>query len=480
MNNEPEAVRDLLRGCAASRSRAPLRIAFACACLAVGAAITSAGEGPDTTLFRVILKDGTALTSYGEYARVGDHVVFSMPFGPVATRPQLQLISLPSNVVDWETTERYSDSVRYARYVETRAEADYATLTGEIARRLNELSLVTDPTSRLEMAESARRLLMDWPASHFGYRSKDIREMVALLDEAISDLRAKAGARAFDLSLVAIIEPPTMPLLPDPTPAQMVDQALAAARLADNSVERTSLLRSTIAYIDQSMSALSRDWAKRSRAAASAALKTEAKTNQAYARLRDKSVASANRLASKADVGGIANLLERVKQSDAKFGHLRPEEIESLVGHLNAKLDAARRLRLARDQWALRSEALLAYRDQVTKVISAFEQVKQPLAEIRSLSGPEARSLKKVRQRVTSLSQRLAAIVPPHEVASFHALLISACNLAGQAIDLRERAVLSQDMRMAWDASAASSGATMLLTQAWTDMQALFKPPELR
>ena len=35
------------------------------------------------TLFRVFLNDGTAVVSYGEYARVGDRLVFSMPVGAV-------------------------------------------------------------------------------------------------------------------------------------------------------------------------------------------------------------------------------------------------------------------------------------------------------------------------------------------------------------------------------------------------------------
>ena len=35
------------------------------------------------TLFRVFLNNGTAVVSYGEYARVGDRVVFSMPHGYV-------------------------------------------------------------------------------------------------------------------------------------------------------------------------------------------------------------------------------------------------------------------------------------------------------------------------------------------------------------------------------------------------------------
>jgi hypothetical protein len=480
MVNPAPTVADLSRMGVAGRCRPWLRPVRAGAVLALAFLVPLTAAASDTTLFRVILKDGTALTSYGEYARVGDRVVFSMPFGSIPARLQLQLVSLPASVVDWETTERYADSVRYARYLETRAEADYAVLTGEIARRLNELSLASDGAARLEIAEQARRVLMDWPASHFGYRSKDIREMVALLDEAISELRAKAGAQTFDLSLVAIIEPPTMPLLPDPTPAQLIDQAMAAARFADNSVERTSLLRSVIAFIDQSMPQLSRAWAKRSRASASAALNAELKTDQSYAKLRDGTVASAQRMAASADVDGVSNLIRRVRRADEGLGRKRPAEIDALVTHLEARLDAARRLRLARDQWDLRSEILLSYRDQAEKAVEALEGLKRPLAEIRTLSGPDPRNLKKIRQRIATARQRLSLIVPPAEVASQHAMLVSAFHLAEQAVDTRERAILSQDMRLAWDASAAASGSTMLLTRAWSDMQVLFRPPELR
>jgi hypothetical protein len=445
------------------------------ACLHAGSAVAA-----DTALFRVILKDGTALTSYGEYARVGSRIVFSMPFGSLAVQPQLQIVSLPESAVDWEATERYADSVRYARYLETRAEADYASLTGEIARRLNELSLAGDAQARLEIAEQARRLLFDWPATHFGYRSQDVREMVALLDEVISDLRAKAGAQTFDLSLVAIVDPPAMPLLSDPTPEQTIDQAMVAARITDNSVERATLLQSVIAYIDRLKSQLPRDWARRTRASASSILKAELKTDQSYAKLRDRGVSSAQRLAAAGDVAGVSDLIDRVTRADEKLGRKRPAEIDALVAHLEMKLDAARRLRLAQDRWTVRSEALLGYRNQARKAVEALEKLKEPLAEIRALAGPDPRSLKKLRQRVTEARERLIRIVPPPELATQHATLLSACQLAGQAVDVREQAILRQDMRLAWDASAAASGSTMLMVQAWSDMQALFKPPELQ
>ena len=42
---------------------------------------TAASAAADATLFRVFLRDGASLVSYGEFARVGDQVVFSMPVG---------------------------------------------------------------------------------------------------------------------------------------------------------------------------------------------------------------------------------------------------------------------------------------------------------------------------------------------------------------------------------------------------------------
>jgi DNA repair ATPase RecN len=228
------------------------------------------------------------------------------------------------------------------------------------------------------------------------------------------------------------------------------------------------------------MAQLSRSWARRSRASASAALKAELKTDQSYARLRDQAVASARRKVATADVKGVDDLIIKVKRTDESLGQKRAGDIDALLAHLGAQLDAARRLRLARDQWALRSKDLLAYRDQAEQVVAAFERLRQPLAEIRALSGPEPRSLKKLRQRIANESHQLSLIVPPPEVASLHAMLVSACHLAGRAVDTREKAILSQDLRLAWDASAAASGSTMLMIQAWTDMQPLFKPPELR
>ena len=44
-------------------------------------------------LYRLFLKDGSFIVSYGEYAKVGHEVVLSMPLGSDVATPTLQLIT---------------------------------------------------------------------------------------------------------------------------------------------------------------------------------------------------------------------------------------------------------------------------------------------------------------------------------------------------------------------------------------------------
>src|SRR5438309_7354297 len=97
-------------------------------CLLINA---RAGAGADNaTLFRVFLKDGGTLVSYGEVARVGDRIVFSMPTGP-GNPPSLHLTTLAADRVDWDRTDRYATSARSGRYLETQAENDYIDVSNQ-------------------------------------------------------------------------------------------------------------------------------------------------------------------------------------------------------------------------------------------------------------------------------------------------------------------------------------------------------------
>ena len=122
---------------------------------------TAAAQPADggATLFRVFLKDGGTLVSYGEVARVGDRVVFSMPVG-VGNPPTLHLTTLAATRVDWDRTERYAMSARAGRYNETQAENDYIELSNQVAQTLNDVGQISEPAKRLEAVERARRMLL--------------------------------------------------------------------------------------------------------------------------------------------------------------------------------------------------------------------------------------------------------------------------------------------------------------------------------
>src|SRR5262249_1840920 len=148
----------------------------------------------DAVLFRVFLKDGTALVSYGEFARVADRVVFSMPLHVPDANPSLHLVSIPAERVDWDRTNRYTENARAAHYLATRAGSDYAALSNEVARALTEVSPAPDAATRLRLVEHARKALADWPHDHYNYRAAEVRQMLTMLDDAIADLRATSGA----------------------------------------------------------------------------------------------------------------------------------------------------------------------------------------------------------------------------------------------------------------------------------------------
>jgi hypothetical protein len=454
-------------------------------CLAVLVTAAAGGLAPAAQdagaipLFRVILNDGTALVSYGEYSRVGDRVVFSLPLGDPALA-RLQLVNLPASAVNWESTERYSEATRYAQYVATRAEADYAVLTGQVAEALQTIAITTDPSRRLEMAEQIRRYISGWPAAHYGYRSRDVREMELLLDETISGLRANAGVQRFDLSLVAMVEPPVMPRLADPSPAQSIEQAMVAARVADVPAERMTLLRAVIALIDEDRSRLPAEWSRRARESAKATLEAELQAEKKYADLSKSVLRAATRAAASADVRGVTKAMDRVRSRDGQLGGKRPDEVRTLMAALEEKLDAARRLRLMRDQWTLRSKAFDQYRRDVAPGIRALEDLRDRLEDIRSLAGPGVADLPSLASRFERVYRQIAVVRPPPEMAAAHATLLSAADLGVQAVRARSKAALNGDVGAAWDASAAASGSVMMLAQALQRIEVLSRPPELR
>ena len=462
--------------------RIPALLVAALVAALAGAALPAPVRGQDPAalpLFRVILKDGTALASVGEYSRAGDRVVFSMPLGPVGGG-RLQLMNLPAGTVDWDSTTRYAEAVRYARYVATRAEMDYAALTGEVAAALNEIALARDPARRLAIAERAQRLVNAWPAAHFGYRSADVREMATLLDETISDLRAAAGVSQFDFNLVASVQAPSMPLLPAPSPAQTSEQAMIAARASDVPAERLSLLHAIVATLDEPGSPLPPAWRRLAKASAEATLKAELEVERRYEAVSESLLRSSERAAARADVRGVERAIQSLARRDERLGKRRPDQVQALLAALEDRLDAARRLRVMRDQWQLRARAFGEYTAAIADPVRQVERLRPRLDDVRSLAGPPVADLPALAARFDAIYRRLVAVKAPPELSGAHGTLLSAVDLGLQAVRTRSRAAVGGDVKAAWDASAAASGAIMLLAQAKQSIAALSSPPELK
>jgi len=454
--------------------------AIAAAVLVVPAAARA--EAPDdVTLLRVFLHDGTSLVSYGEPAQVDNRVIFSMPTD-ASQSPQLHLINLPLDRVDWDRTTRYANAARMSHYVKTKAEDDYAALSNQVATTLNQVAHAPDPAQRLAIVEEARRTLADWPDQHYGYRKAEVRQMLSMLDEAIADLRAARGNGRFDLTLTAFADPPTIPepLLPPPSLKESVEQTMAAARVVDTPAERTSLLATVVATIDRSKDALPPEWAAATRADASDAMRIEAQLDRSYQQLTQRTMNSANYRARRADVPGLERLLLSIQRRDAALGAKRPDAVAGLVAAVESKLDAARQLQLARDRWAMREPDLRRYRLAIDTPIDLFNELQAPLERIKSLAGSPPATLTFIQRRVARILNLVSGIVPPEEMASGHALLVSAVQLAGHSAQIRREAVLASDMSRAWDASSAAAGALMLAARARADIQSAMRLPQLR
>jgi hypothetical protein len=461
------------------RSAVSAAIAAAAVILPIGAGAAAAAD--DATLLRVFLTEGTSLVSYGEPARVGDRVIFSMPT-ETTPNPALHLVNLPADRVDWNRTDRYAANARMTRYIQTKAEDDYAALSNQVATTLNQVAHTPDPVQRLAIVEQARRTLADWPQNHYGYRQAEVLQMLALLDEAIADLRASRGAGRFDLTLSAFADPPTIaePLLPPPTPKEAIEQVLTAARVVDTAAERTSLLATAVATIDRGKDALPAEWAAVARADATEAMRAERRLDRSYQQLTAQMMASANQRARAADVPGLERLLLSIQRRDAALGARRPDAVSALVAAVEAKLDAARQLQLARDRWAMRAPELSRYRVAIGAPIDLFTEMKSTLEGIKSLSGSPPAALSFIQRRVARILNLVSAIAPPEEIAAAHALLVSAVQLAGNSAAIRREAVLAGDMTRAWDASSAAAGALMLGARARADIQSLLQPPQPR
>jgi hypothetical protein len=436
---------------------------------------------PDAMLLRLFLTDGSTVVSYGEFARVGDRVIFSMPAGGAADQPRLQAVTLSAATIDWPRTERYAASARYQRYADTRGEEDFTRLSNDVAAVLNEILVTKDRQQALEIATRARSTLADWPRDHFGYRQRDVAEIVSLLDEAISGLRAAAGLTMFDLSLVAMApDVASEPLMAMPPLREQLDQVLHVAALAERSSERVALLQTALALLTEAAGAMTPSEVVTLRRSTEKQIAGEYATDARYVSLSRRVVAQAERAAARARAADVERVLNRIPEEDARLGRRRPEMIQALRTSVQAQLDAARRLRLLRDRWTIRQSLYRQYRRSVGTQLLQLVKAEPALEAVRKLEGPAPDALLTLRGRLSGGAERLQRVQVPTDLRTAHDLLTTAWRFAENAVNGRYLAAQSGEMATAREASSAAAGALMFLSRAQEEIRMLLEPPRLR
>ncbi len=442
--------------------------------------MSRAEETSGSSIFRVFLNDGTVIASYGESARTGDRVVFTMLVGPEGDPSSFHLVNLPAGVVDWPRTTQYTDAVRASHYRATRGESDYAALTSEVARVLSDLAVTVDPLRRLTLALQTRRFLQEWPARHYGYRAADVQELVSVLDESVSSAKAAAGQQSFDLSLVSITRPREFILLPAPTLTEMIAGATTAARLSDVPADRVTLRQAILAALDRHEGEIDSAFRRGLRRIIAPQLEAGIREEQLYNRFRERFMGDATACAAKGDVRGVARILDQVRRRVVEFSRGRPQETAALTEAIESRLQQARAQRLALDQQALRLETYREYIRGMNAVFRDLAKVHGDLAEVVAMAGPRPASLPGLVERIQESGSRIRFQKPPRELEDAQEVLLSAVQMMIESFRLRREAVLANDLQVAQNASAAAAGSQLLLDRARADINAYFGPPPFR
>lgn len=435
---------------------------------------TRAAADVTAPVFRVFLKDGTALACWGEYAEVGDTLVLTIPIGAGAKRTY-EFVSLPMSSIDMPRTERYAEAVRAAQFASTRGAAEYAELRDRLAKQLAAIPLLPDSGERIAAAESARQQLLDWANTSHGYRAKEVHELLQVFQSTIIDLRVKAGESRFSINLTAGVAPASPPRLrAAPGAAETVALALGAASATRDEEVRKAILkraRGAAALLPgESGVAL--------RKAVASRLAAEARIDSLYRWLRTDVTRQAARAVDHGDARTIDALRQKVNATDRRWGRQRAWQVSGLLASLDAYYEAAAEHRLVLDQWESVRLELVAYQQQVAPIVLALDRLRPTLEAIRDLASTPLTGLVRVQGETAAMVSNFGGIAAPSPAAGAHGLLAQAIERTDFAARTRHTAVATRQLAVAREAAAAAVEARARLIEAKAALMALGRPPK--
>jgi hypothetical protein len=433
----------------------------------------------EAMLFQLYLTDGTSIVSYGEFSRVGDRVVFSLVMGGT-DQPRLHAATLPASAIDWSRTERNAVSTRSQWYAQARGEEDFTRLSNEVASVINAIVLSQDRSRALEMAQRARATVAQWSRAHYGYRQREVGEIVAILDEAISDLRPSVGVGSFDVALMTTtpVAVALEPLASMPSTRQQIDQAFQVSVLT-GPAERIALLQAVLQLLADAGNVIPKGEAIVLRRLAETRIRAEQAIDLRYGAMASRLMNEATRGAVQARVADVQRVLDRIPREDARLGRRRPDVVQALQASVQAQLGAARHLRLLRDQWMIRRSLYLGYQRSVGGQLLQLVKSQPALEAIRRLDGPPPEVLVTLHARLKGGAARLERIQPPAYLRTTHELLLGAWRFAETAVNGRYEAARNASVNSAWEASSSAAGALLLLSRAQEELRTLLEPPRL-
>jgi hypothetical protein len=148
---------------------------------------------------------------------------------------------------------------------------------------------------------------------------------------------------------------------------------------------------------------------------------------------------------------------------------LRPDVVANVRAAVSADLDAARLLRLRRDQWILRQALYQDYQRSVGSQLLGLVKAQPQLEAIRRLDGPPLDTLQSLMSRLSGGAERLQRLAIAEDLRPTHSMLVGAWRFAENAANGRADAVSSGNVARAWEASsaAAANAKVVPVGEAW-------------
>ena len=428
------------------------------------ATVPLVGQAPRLgSTYRVFLKNGDALPSYGEAAVVDDRIVFNLSIGGIDAPLTLQLVSFPLALVDLERTSRYAEAMRAAFYAATRGQTDYDAMTSALSHDLEALAALPDRKRQLGLAEELRQRLIAWPRAHFFYRADDVEKLAGLVSDVVNELKTAVGETTFALELSA---GPPVPeresLLPLPGRREAIELSLSASAAADIGEDRVAILRAASEVAPKDDPKLAAAVARR--------LDEELRAGTAYAALASDVRKRARVAADRGDAPVIDRLERELLGRDQQLGFRRPQLVQSLISDLrNARTSALAR-RETLERYAAVRGRLMDYEIAVRPAFSALDGLRSVLEQVRDSRPVSFERTVAAHDRLERLRGPIESVRPPDEASAIHATLVSALRMAVEACLKRREAAATNPLPTMRAASSAAAGALLLADRARADL----------